>query len=188
MKEAFFQLNEVIIYKKGIKRCSGRVRDGKFLYYISDQVSKDRECKIIIELRKKLAKRLKEAGQFIDYFRENSSKIDNTIDLKKIAIKIYTKKYHILDFPLTIKFRKQRTVMGTYRMNNDGTVIIYINNLLKNAPIVILEYIVAHELSHHRFSGHTHKFYDELSQLCPEMEIKKRLAGQYLLLKEAKFL
>lgn len=188
MKENISQLNEVIVYKKGTKRCSGRIRDGKFLYYISDWVSKEGESKIITELRNKLSKSLEEAMEFLDYFQKNCSKIDTDLKLKKMAIKIYHRKYLKLDFPLNIMFRKQRTVMGTYRINCDGVVLIYINDLLKNAPNFILEYIIAHELSHHRFLGHNSEFYNELSQLCNEIQIKKRLANQYLLLKEAKFL
>lgn len=105
-----------------------------------------------------------------------------------MAEKVYTSKYPAIDFPLTIKFRRQKTVMGTYRRRPDGEVTVYINDYFKGAPEILFEYIVAHELSHHHCPGHDRAFYSELAQLCPDHGKKRKLANEFLILKEAHIL
>ncbi|WP_127016230.1 M48 family metallopeptidase [Anoxybacter fermentans] len=180
-----FQLKEEVIFKKGIRCCSGRIREGKLLYYLPRQMKRELVEKVLAEIRQNLILRLKDAYRYYNYFRKCQSHIHKSYELKKMAEEIYTRKYSTLDFSLTIKFRRQKTVMGTYRRKKDGKVVIYINDHFKNAPEFLLEYVIAHELSHHHFSGHDQAFYRELSQLCPDHKKKRKLANQYLLLKEA---
>lgn len=184
MTSRSFYLEEEVILKEKLHRCSGRIRDGKFLYYMPANLKQDVAKKIVLEMRKNLANRLQEAFRYHDFFLKNLSNIDQPGKLVELAAEIYQRKYPALDFSLTIKFRRQKTVMGTYHFKQ-SQVVIYINNYFKNAPICLLEYIIAHELSHHHFPGHNSAFYQELSQLCVDHQSKKKLASQYLLLKEA---
>ncbi|MCK4259160.1 MAG: M48 family metallopeptidase [Halanaerobiales bacterium] len=181
-------LPEEVILKDGARRCSGRIRDGKFVYYLPKRLKKEIRESIIVNLREKLKNRLQDAYRFYSIFKNHRSTIQDAEDLKKMAEEIYTQKYPALDFPLLIQFRRQKTVMGTYRKNNNGEVKIYINDFFKNAPEILINYIIAHELSHHHYSGHDKAFYGELSKLCKDHEKKRNLASQYLILKEAQIL
>lgn len=180
-----FQINEEIVYKKGIRRCSGRIRDGKFLYYLPKGLKKEVMERITADLRKNLLARLKEAYPYQQFFKKYMTKLNQAAQLKTMAESIYIRKYPHVDFPLAISFRRQKTVLGTYRRNADGEVTIYINDLLKKAPEMLIEYVVAHELSHHHCPGHDKAFYRELSALCPNHEEKRKLATQFVVLREA---
>ncbi len=188
MPRLTFNLPEEVIYKSGTRQCSGRIRDGKFVYYLPKGIKKATEKTITISLRQKLQSRLQEGYQYYSIFKKHQSIFENSEDLSKLAEQIYTQKYPQMDFTLKINFRRQRTVMGTYRKKPDGEVRIYINDLFKNAPEMLLNYIIAHELSHHHYSGHDKAFYKELSELCTDHEKKRRLASQYLILKESQIL
>ncbi len=188
MNEKKIKLVEEVIVKKGTRRCSGRIRDGKFLYYMPEALSKKQAEEIILEIRQSLLNRLQQAYQSYDYFVQNRSTITQPQQLARMAEQIYRRKYAAMIYPLNMQFRRQKTVMGTYRRNKSGEVTIYINDYFKNGPLFLLEYIIAHELSHHHFAGHDKNFYRELAQLCPDQQIKHKLASQYLILKEAQIL
>lgn len=188
MTKGFFSLEEEVILKKNLLRCSGRIRDGKFLFYLPANLQNDVVKKTVIKLREKLLTRLKKAYEYYDFFLQNLSTIDQPEQLIELAEEIYQRKYPVRDFSLTIKFKRQKTVMGTYHLKQPKRVVMYINSYFRNAPICLLEYIIAHELSHHHFPGHNLAFYRELSQLCVDHQRKKRLANQYLILKEAQLI
>lgn len=181
------QLPEEIQYKTGTRQSSGRVRDGKFLYYIPKRMKPEAVHKVLDAMRPRLQKRLENALCYFDYFSTHPSAITGVDGLRKMAVEIYSRKYKEIDFPFTIKFRRQKTVMGTYRRKGDGQVTVHINDYFKGAPLILLEYIIAHELSHHHCPGHDRAFYQELAQLCPDYAKKRNMANDYLLLKEAKF-
>lgn len=182
------QLPEEVHYKTGTRRSSGRIRDGKFLYYIPKQMKPEAVERVLATLRPQLQKRLEDALCHADYFVHTPSTVTGADGLRKMAEEIYTRKYRRIDFPLTIKFRRQKTVMGTYRRKGDGPVTVHINDYFQAAPSILLEYIIAHELSHHRCPGHDRAFYRELAELCPDYLAKRKLANEFLLLREAKFL
>lgn len=181
-------LPEEIVYKTSARLCSGRIRDGKFLYYVPKRMKKEAVAKVIDSMRPRLEERLRIASRSLAYFLEHPSDVNDNAALRKMAEEIYTRKYPALDFPLTIKFRRQKTVMGTYRRRATGEVAVYINSFFKNAPLILLEYIISHELSHHHFTGHDRAFYAELGALCQNHRQKRQLANQFLTLKEAKIL
>ena len=183
-----YHLPEEIIYKTGTRVCSGRIREGHFLYYIPRKMKSEVINEVVAGMRIRLQERLEIAGRSLQFFQANSSTINDAAGLYKMAEMVYTRKYPALDFPLVIKFRRQKTVMGTYRKKSDGVVTININAFFKNAPLMLLEYIIAHELSHHHYSGHDKGFYGELLSLCPDHKKKRVLANQFLTLKEAHLL
>lgn len=179
------QLPEEIQYKSSTRQSSGRIRDGQFLYYVPKRMKPEAVRRVLDAMRPRLQKRLADALSYMDYFTHNPSQVIEAGGLRQLAETIYTRKYPEIDFPFMINFRRQKTVMGTYRRNSAGQVTIHINDYFKGAPLPLLEYIIAHELSHHHCPGHDQAFYQELSQLCPEYAKKRELANAFLLLREA---
>ena len=181
-------LKEEIVFKKGIRRCSGRIREGKYLYYLPRGL-KDNEVKeITTRIKENLSARLKDAYSYKSFFAGRETGGRSSADLTRMAHQIYTRKYPQVDFHLNVRFRRQKTVLGTYRQKKNGKVLVYINDHFRNAPDFLLEYIIAHELSHHHYSGHDKAYYQELGQLCPGHQKKRDMANRYLLLKEAHIL
>lgn len=87
------------------------------------------------------------------------------------------KKYDIVKPQL--KFRTMKTRWGSC---NSFKAIITINNLLIEAPMNCIEYVVMHELCHMIHPNHSQKFYAFLSMLMPDWKERKNLLNDFFCL------
>lgn len=70
-----------------------------------------------------------------------------------------------------LKLRLMRTRWGTFSPRTGMTL----NLALIHAPLAAIEYVVVHELCHHRYRGHGKGFYSLLEAVLPDWKARKRL-------------
>ena len=82
-------------------------------------------------------------------------------EIQKFA-QIYAQKLNVQ--PKTIKLSQQKRAWGT--CSSKGS--IRINWRLADAPLSVLEYVVAHELTHLLHHNHSKEFWQTLSNIMPD--------------------
>ncbi len=87
-------------------------------------------------------------------------------DIQKIA-QIYAKKLNIQ--PKSIKLSQQKRAWGT--CSSKGS--IRINWRLADAPLSVLEYVVAHEVTHLLHHNHSKEFWQALDNIMPDWKQRK---------------
>lgn len=89
---------------------------------------------------------------------------------KKIAIprlKYYAEQYHF-DYQ-KIRLKKQKTIWGSCSANNN----INLNYLLIQAPIMVIDYVIVHELCHSVHKNHSRDFWQLVEQILPKYKASK---------------
>lgn len=87
-------------------------------------------------------------------------------DIQQLA-QIYTKKLNVQ--PKSIKLSQQKRAWGT--CSSKGS--IHINWRLADAPLSVLEYVVAHELTHLLHHNHSKDFWQTLGNIMPDYQQRK---------------
>jgi len=156
----------VTVQFKDKKHSSGSIRGDQIILYISSRLSKEDQQIHIDALTEKL---LKNRSQNVAAY--NPSGIITDGDLAVLSEEI-NKKYY--NFPLaSIRFKKQESRWGSC---STRTRQIYISNRMINAPIELLEYLIAHELCHLKEANHGKGFWALVAVACPDYkERRKRL-------------
>jgi predicted metal-dependent hydrolase len=88
------------------------------------------------------------------------------------VVRIYARRLR-LDIP-EVKIKHQVKRWGS--CTKDG--VLNINVLIVMAPMVLVEYVVAHELCHLRHKDHSAEFWDLLRLVMPDYEIRKERLRQ----------
>lgn len=70
-----------------------------------------------------------------------------------------------------LRIREQQRLWGSY---SRGTGNITLNLRLLFAPTKIIEYVIAHELSHIKISGHTKQFWNNVSIAIPDYKERRK--------------
>lgn len=81
----------------------------------------------------------------------------------------YTAKLGVV--PQAIKLSDRKSAWGTCNRNG----IVRINWHLIQAPVPVMEYVVAHELAHLRHLNHTQAFWQTLATVMPDWKARKAL-------------
>ena len=92
---------------------------------------------------------------------------DHAMQIVREVVRIYAQRLH-LDSP-KVTIRRQLKRWGS--CTKGGT--LNINLLIIMAPMMLVEYVVAHELCHLRYKGHSSEFWDLLRLTMPDYEIRK---------------
>ena len=83
-----------------------------------------------------------------------------------------------IPFP-QIKFRKMKSRWGSC---NKGTGVLCFSSHLASLPIVLVELVVVHELSHLIQADHSKHFYALLSELLPDYKERQKALKSYTIL------
>lgn len=75
-----------------------------------------------------------------------------------------------------IRFWQQRSRWGTCLLQKRE---IHISHRLKGAPLMLLEYVVIHELCHLREPNHGPRFWRLVARACPDYALRRRLLATY---------
>lgn len=91
--------------------------------------------------------------------------------LAKIAVSEFRKKVvhfaQVHQIPVKrLKIGNQRTRWGSY--SSKGTLAL--NWRLIQTPESVADYLILHELMHHRQMNHSHKFWREVEKVCPDYQ------------------
>lgn len=96
-----------------------------------------------------------------------------TYNLLEIAERI-NKKYYPEAFIKSIKFRKQNSKWGSYTKNR-----INISHRLLFAREKLIEYVVAHEISHFYHMNHSRDFWSMVERAIPDYKRMRMLLRKY---------
>ncbi len=88
------------------------------------------------------------------------------LDIQKLA-QIYAQKLNVQ--PKSIKISQQKRAWGT--CSSKGS--IHINWRLADAPLSVLEYVVAHEITHLLHHNHSKEFWQALGKIMPDWKQRK---------------
>ncbi len=77
-----------------------------------------------------------------------------------------------------LKLRRMKTRWGTCSIH---TNTITINTLLIHTSRECIEYVIAHELAHFLHGDHSYRFYNSLSLVMPDHDIRRKMLKMYLL-------
>lgn len=77
----------------------------------------------------------------------------------------------------SLQIRRLSKRWGSYTPT--GQIIL--NRDLIRAPSPCIDYVITHELCHRRYPNHSRHFYDYLSQIMPDWEIRKQRLEQMLI-------
>lgn len=78
-----------------------------------------------------------------------------------------------------LKLRKMKTRWGTCSVHIST---ITINSLLIHTRRELIEYVIAHELTHFLHGDHSRNFYHSLSLVMPDHDIRRKMVKKYLLI------
>lgn len=163
---------EVIIDYRDKKNSSGKVFEGKLYLSISNRLSKKEQQEHIRILTDKLFKKLLWA-QNIPFY-ENRGPVQTDEDLWKLVNTINQRYYQV---PLEkAVFHKQNSTWGTCSLKSR---CIYLSHRLKNAPLDLIWYVIAHELSHMKEPSHNKRFWSIVEKACPNYKGIKKLLNAY---------
>lgn len=109
----------------------------------------------------------KKRSEPTQYFEESEVK-SIILSLCKEIYPYFAKKG--VDYP-EIKFRKMKSQWGNCYPKKQR--LTFSTNLMY-APFDCIKYVVCHEFTHFIAANHSHKFYEELSKICPEYKILKK--------------
>ncbi|MGE5577655.1 MAG: M48 family metallopeptidase [Syntrophothermus sp.] len=151
-----------IVYKDK-RHSSGRIREGRIVLYISSRLPKAEQARHVRLLTQRLISQSRRM-ELVAPPGETPTGADRTdADLARIAMRL--DREHWRFGPVSIKFRKQEARWGSC---NPTSRRIYISHRLKDAPLELLEYVVAHELCHLQEPNHGAAFWRLLSRAFPE--------------------
>lgn len=165
-----------IVYKDK-RNSSGRIREGRIVLYISSRLSKAEQARHVHLLTRRLLNQRRKLDQlaFLPLPEESSVVPGRTDeDLARIAARLDRRYWRFGD--VSIKFRKQESRWGSC---NPASRRIHISHRLKDAPLQLLEYVVAHELCHLQIPNHGAAFWRLLSRAFPEHRRLRALLHAY---------
>lgn len=170
-----------LINKKHIKHCYIRVLRDDLVEIKSNIYFSINDAKILVEKRKNwLEKALKKVSKhtLLDneflYLGERKKLEDFKIknldkfykeEIKKILpnmVEEFSSKMNL--YPSSINYRKNRRTWGSCNFKNG----LNFNILLMKFPLVVMQYVVIHELAHIKYKNHSKKFWDLVERFCPE--------------------
>lgn len=159
----------VIIEFKDKKNSSGCVRGDQIILYISSRLSREEQQEHIDELTRKLLKDFPE-----EETTYKPSGIVNNQDLAVLANSINDKYYQV---PMAgVRFKKQESRWGSCSIR---TRQIYISQLMVNAPLELLEYLIVHELCHLKEANHGKRFWKWVALGCPDYKERRKALKRY---------
>lgn len=158
---------------KKVKNINLRIRaDGSIIVSSNAFVSEEDIEKFLIsksDFMLKALDRLKNKKQSapIQYFEEN--------ELKNLILTLCREVYSYferkgIEYP-EISFRKMKSQWGNCYPKKHR--LTFSTNLMY-APFECVKYVVCHEFTHFVVFDHSHRFYEELSKVCPEWKSLKK--------------
>ncbi len=180
--------------KKNIKHCYLRVLDSNTLHikaniYFTKNDAKNLIYKkkdwIIEGLEKYKAKKIINENEFL-YMGEVKTLADyNILDVDKFyrtkseeiikpMVESYSKIMNLSSS--SIKYRKNKRTWGSCNYKNG----LNFNILLMKFPLVVIEYVVIHELAHIKHKNHSRKFWDLVEKYCPDYKQREDLLKSLL--------
>lgn len=79
-----------------------------------------------------------------------------------------------------VKIRTMNSRWGSCKINSDN---ITINHLLVHVPVVLLDYVIAHELTHFIYGDHSKNFYNKLMEIMPNHKQLQQALKGYMIVK-----
>ncbi len=162
-----------IVYKDK-RNSSGRIREGRIVLYISSRLSKAEQARHVQLLTRRLVNQSRKLDQLALPGESPVVPGRTDEDLARIAARLDRRYWRFGD--VSIKFRKQESRWGSC---NPAGRRIHISHRLKDAPLELLEYVVAHELCHLQIPNHAAAFWRLLSRAFPEHRRLRALLHAY---------
>ena len=141
----------ISILKKEIKTTRGKVKENKLEIQIPISIGSDIEEEVISKISKKLLSRAiqPKAQQLLESINNNFY----NYQLNKLRI------------------HEQQRLWGSYSRHSKN---ITLNLKLFFAPTLIIEYVIAHELSHIKVSKHSKRFWDTVAIAVPDYKERRK--------------
>ena len=158
---------------KDKKNSSGWIRGGEIVLSISKRLTaREREEHIATLTRRLQAMALRQQQRVPVALPQGDVFTDSR--LAALAVRL-NREFYGFQFS-RVRFWQQRSRWGTCLLQKRE---IHISHRLKGAPLMLLEYVVIHELCHLREPNHGPRFWRLVARACPDYAVRRRLLATY---------
>lgn len=165
----------MIIEFKDKKHSSGRIRGGEIVLYISSRLSRAEQQRHIAILTQRLEAQLarpRPPEPAVAQLPRNEATTD-------AAIAAWARELNARYYGFTmasVHYRRQNSRWGSC---SGLTRNIYLSHRLKDAPKVLVEYVLVHELCHLQEMNHGARFWRLVARGCPDYRQRRALLHQW---------
>jgi hypothetical protein len=123
------------------------------------------------------------SGKKINFKQGFYTKATSATEIKKFLFNWYkTTSHDLLEVRLMIYAQQNSLTYSKYRLTSaktrwgscSGAGVISLNWKLVMMPLDIIDYVVAHELSHLVHHNHSKRFWDYVTQIVPDWKMKRK--------------
>ncbi len=158
---------------KNKKNSSGWIHGGEIVLAISSRLSPLERERHVAELTRRLqATAIRQARR--QPLALAVSSITTDLQLAQLVNRLNREHY---GFPLKrSRFWQQRSRWGSCMVQKQE---IHISHRLQGAPLLLLEYVVIHELCHLKEPNHGPRFWRLVMKACPDYKERRRMLATY---------